>query len=107
MPTGLQESITATELPQAKSDLCVLVALSFHCLHLEVLAILHKGSLITRIPKTKLHSILASYVITADPSTFSPTHLVTYGLLCNKCLLTTDNICVCLATFSRSCSHDR
>lgn len=57
---------------KVRRSLCVLVFLSFHCLHLEVLAILDKGSLITRIPKTKLHSILASYVITADPFTFSP-----------------------------------
>lgn len=89
MPTGLQESITATGLPHAKSDLCVLAAAGFHCLHLVVMAILKKGSLITRTPKTKLRQILASYGLA---SYFSP-HILSHMVS------SATNVCGELITF--------
>lgn len=70
-------------------------------MHLAVLAIPGKGFLITKIPNTKFCLTRASSVVAVYPPTLY-TSPGTYGLLCNKCLLGTANICVCLATLSRS-----
>lgn len=62
---------------------------------------LAKVFLITKIPNTKFCPTHASSAVAVYLPTLY-TSLGTYGLLCNKCLLGTANICVCLATISRS-----